>query len=255
MKKIFFSFLALMLIVSSIGCQEKIDIEKEKEAIEAIIREERMALWTRDSARAEATWIREPTPRKYYMSAEGIDKVIGWSEVGKSDIDNVRRIEFTVDEFYNEWARQKGTMTVFKYFDECIEYYKKKDRLVDATFHSTAKNYISAYSKGKDLRFTDLTPQFLKELKDFLERDRRDNLDFVKVNDSNFDINVYGNTALVFHDTQWSAKYHGTPVYMDQTKILHLVKVEGKWKIDLMAMYNIPDKEEADDENGVEDDE
>jgi hypothetical protein len=250
MKKIMFTVIALSLIAGSIGCQEKIDIEKEKEAIEAVIREERFTLITRDSSRAEATWIREPTPRKYYLSAEGIDKVIGWSEVSISDKDNIRRIEFTVDEFYNEWIRrQKGAMTVFKYFDERIEYFKKKDRLVNATIHSTAKNYISAYSKGKDLRFTDITPQFLKKLKDFLERDWRDNLDFIKVNDSNFDINVYGNTALVFHDTQWSAKYHGTPVYVDQTKILHLVKVEGKWKLDLMAIYQIPEDEDPDDED------
>ena len=47
----------------------------------------------------------------------------------------------------------------------------------------------------------------------------------------------------------------GEEINMVQARILHLVKVEGKWKIDLMAMYNIPDKEEADDENGVEDDE
>jgi hypothetical protein len=248
MKKIFFSFLALLLIASSIGCQEKIDIDREKEAIEDVVREERIVLWTRDSARAEARWIREPTPRKYYMSAEGIDKLIGWSEVSKSGSDNMWRIEFTVDQFYNEWARQQGIKNVFKYFDERIEYFKEKDCLVNATIHSTAKNYISTNTSGKDLRFTDITPQFLKELKDFLERDWRDNLDFVKVGDSNFDINVYDNTALVFHETNWSAKYHGTPVHLDQTKILHLVKVEGKWKLDLMAIYQIPEKEDPDDD-------
>jgi integrase len=79
-------------------------------------------------------------------------------------------LEFTVDQFYNEWTRrQKGTMTVFKYFDERIEYFKKKNRLGNATIYNTAKNYLSNYRKGKDLQFTDLTPQFLRKFKDFLE--------------------------------------------------------------------------------------
>ena len=37
MKKIFYSILALLLIAGSYSCQEKIDIEKEKEAIKAVI--------------------------------------------------------------------------------------------------------------------------------------------------------------------------------------------------------------------------
>ncbi len=79
-------------------------------------------------------------------------------------------IEFTVDEFYNEWIRwQKGAMTVFKYFDERIEYFKKKNRLGNATIYTTAKNYLSGFRNKKDLRFTDITPQFLRQFKDYLE--------------------------------------------------------------------------------------
>ena len=36
---------------------------------------------------------------------------------------------------------------------------------------------------------------------------------------------------------------------MDQTKILHLVKVEGEWKLDLMAIYQIPEEEDPDEED------
>lgn len=79
-------------------------------------------------------------------------------------------IDFTVDEFYNEWTRrQKGTMTVFKYFDERIEYFKKKNRLGNATVYTTAKNYLSGFRDKRDLRFTDITPQFLRKFKDYLE--------------------------------------------------------------------------------------
>ncbi len=82
-------------------------------------------------------------------------------------------IEFTVDEFYNEWARrQKGKMTVFKFFDERIQELKKDKRPGNATVYNTAKNYLSNYRKGKDLRFTDLTPQFLKKFKSYLENEQ-----------------------------------------------------------------------------------
>jgi integrase len=82
-------------------------------------------------------------------------------------------IEFTVDQFYNEWTRrQKGTMTVFKYFDERIQEFKKEQRPGNATIYNTAKNYLSNYRKGKDLRFTDITPQFLRKFKSFLENDQ-----------------------------------------------------------------------------------
>jgi len=65
---------------------------------------------------------------------------------------------------------------------------------------------------------------------------------------SNFDITVYGKTALVFHDTQWSGKYLGEELNGVQTRILHLVKFEGEWKIDLMAMYRIPKEKEKPEE-------
>ncbi|HEC44351.1 MAG TPA: site-specific integrase [Bacteroides sp.] len=78
--------------------------------------------------------------------------------------------EFTVEQFYNEWTRrQKGTMTVFKFFDERIQYYKKKNRPGNAAVYTTAKNYLSKYRKEKDLRFSDITPQLLKKFKDYLE--------------------------------------------------------------------------------------
>ncbi len=79
-----------------VGCQpqtavedEVVDVENEKEAIIAVIEEERAAFFDRDFSRVEATWIQEPTSRKYYMSAEGINKIIGWSNIGKAEKENI----------------------------------------------------------------------------------------------------------------------------------------------------------------------
>ncbi|HEC42833.1 MAG TPA: hypothetical protein ENI20_08415 [Bacteroides sp.] len=82
-------------------------------------------------------------------------------------------IEFTGDQFYNEWARRlKGTMTVFKFFDERIQYFKKKKKPGNAAVYTTTKNCLSKFRKNKDLRFTDITPQFLNKYKDYLEDER-----------------------------------------------------------------------------------
>jgi len=175
MKKYLITLIALSFLAGA-SCQQKIDNEKEKEAIKAVIEEERAAFFDRDFSRVEATWILESTSRKYYMGESGINKIIGWSEVGKADKEYIENDEV--------WENSKNLNTEY----------------------------------------------------------------------TNFEISVYENTALVFHDSPWSGKYMGEEINMVQARILHLVKVEGKWKIDLMAMYDIPDKEEADDENGVEDD-
>ena len=59
---------------------------------------------------------------------------------------------------------------------------------------------------------------------------------------SNMNILIYENTALVFHDAQWSGNYMGEDMKMRQARTLHLVKVNGKWKFDLMSMYNLPEE-------------
>ncbi len=82
--------------------------------------------------------------------------------------------DFTIDQFYDDWTRRKkGAMTVFKFFDERINYFKKKNRPGNASIYTSAKNYLSDFRKKKDLRFTDITPQFLEKFKDFLEDDRK----------------------------------------------------------------------------------
>ena len=174
MKKLLFTFIAFSLMTGA-SCQKKADIKKEKEAIKAVIEEERSAFFDRDFSRYEATWIQESTSRKYYMGESGINKIIGWSEVGKSD----------------------------------------KEQIENEELWENSKNLNAEYT--------------------------------------NFEISVYENTALVFHDTQWSGIFRGEELNTFQVRILHLVKVEGKWKIDLMAMYSIPDEGDTDD-NDKDDD-
>ena len=167
MKKIIFSVLALSLIVGS-SCQEKIDIEKEKEAIKAVIEEELAAYVDRDFSRVEATWVHESTSRDYFMTSTGIFKRIGWSVIAKAD----------------------------------------KEHIEDEDYWDDRENYNGEHS--------------------------------------NFDIVVYGNTALAFHQTKF---FVGEEFTNGQERIVHLVKVEGEWKIDFLGMYIFPPEEveEAED--------
>ena len=57
---------------------------------------------------------------------------------------------------------------------------------------------------------------------------------------SNFTINVYGNTALAFHDSNHMIRIQEEESVLQMRRILHLVKIDGEWKIDFMAMYFIP---------------
>ena len=53
-------------------------------------------------------------------------------------------------------------------------------------------------------------------------------------------INIYGHTALVLHDSEHQITDHGNESTLNMRRILHLVKVDEEWKIDLMSMYFMP---------------
>ena len=167
---IYFSILLTALFITS--CQPTPDVEQEKEAIIKLIEEEKAAYLNGDISMVEATWIQEPTSRKYYMYEAGIKKLIGWNEIAAFD-----------------------------------------------------NPYIEKAPDWKDTKV-----EYLK-----------------------FKITVYGNTALVFHDSHWTGSREGEVLDVFQTRILHLIKVDGEWKLDLMAVYRIPD-EEAQEEQETETD-
>ena len=81
MKKIIFPILALSLIAGS-SCQEKIDIEKEKEAIKAVIEQTSAAYHEADYDQIINNWIHEP-----YVLASNASKDDQWHFRGWQKID------------------------------------------------------------------------------------------------------------------------------------------------------------------------
>ena len=57
---------------------------------------------------------------------------------------------------------------------------------------------------------------------------------------TNYSINLYWNTALVIHDSHHEITDHGNESILNMKRILHLVKLDEEWKIDLMSMYFMP---------------
>ena len=71
-----------------------------------------------------------------------------------------------------------------------------------------------------------------------IERDWNEHIETVQYSD--YSINIYGNTALVLHDSKHQITDHGKESVLHMRRIIHLVKIDEEWKIDLLAMYFMP---------------
>ena len=84
MKKYVLTILALVLLAGT-SCQKKVDIEKEKEAILALITEETNAYHDKDFERFAACYVQnEINIRILGGEGEKISYTVGWEEVGAS---------------------------------------------------------------------------------------------------------------------------------------------------------------------------
>ena len=81
MKKYVLTLFALILLAGT-SCQEKIDIEKEKEAIKAVIEEETDAYYDSDFDRLAATYVKDETNIRLGASKSGYIYGVGWEEIG-----------------------------------------------------------------------------------------------------------------------------------------------------------------------------
>jgi len=160
MKRLFILFSTLLM--GFFACNTTVNVEKEKEAIKAVIEEEKDGYFARDVARMGETWVHDSSARKVYFSADGIMYLNGWNEVDED--------------------------------------------------HKTGA-----------------------------ESEIWNNAENVKAEFSDFEFNIHGKTALVFHKTTWTGLLYGEELNVVQKRILHFVQVNGTWKYDLMAMYNIPE--------------
>jgi hypothetical protein len=80
MKKYVFTLFAIILLAGT-SCQEKIDIEKEKAAIIAVIEEETEAFFDSDINRLAATHVQDETNIRLTASKSGYTYDVGWEKI------------------------------------------------------------------------------------------------------------------------------------------------------------------------------
>jgi len=83
MKKYLLTLFALILLAGN-SCQEKIDIEKEKVAIIAVIEEETDGYLARDLDRLAETWVQDETAVRLTAGKSGYGYVVGWQEMNSN---------------------------------------------------------------------------------------------------------------------------------------------------------------------------
>lgn len=81
MKKYVLILFALVLFAGN-SCQKKIDMEKEKDAIKAVIAEETNAFLASDYDRIAATCVKDETFIRLQADKNGCDYIIGWKDCG-----------------------------------------------------------------------------------------------------------------------------------------------------------------------------
>jgi hypothetical protein len=163
-KKYYFAYLVIGLAPFISACQPKVDIEKEKDAIKAVLEEEKKGFFEKNSERMAATWVQKPSSVKMFMGQNEEIDMFGWAKISERDKADLAR----------------------------------------------------GWSDYKDMR----------------------------VDYSDFQFNIYERNAWILFKARWGWTYNGEPGKLEQTRIMALEKFEGKWKITLMAIYNVPSQQQ-----------
>jgi len=73
--------MGLALLFSS--CQRKVDIDKEKEAIKAVMEAEKKGFFDKSLEEMAATWVQKPSSVKMFMTQEGEVDLFGWAKISE----------------------------------------------------------------------------------------------------------------------------------------------------------------------------
>ena len=80
--KIFVGTILAFLIIAGSSCQQTVNVEKEKEAILAVLEEEGAALLAKDKDRLFALHVQDELETRLELGEYGYNAFIGWDEVG-----------------------------------------------------------------------------------------------------------------------------------------------------------------------------
>ena len=113
MKKYLLSLIVLVFLAGT-GCQEKIDIEKEKEAIMAVLQEQGVASATMDMERLFAVYVQDSLDTRLQTNKNNHSIYAGWDEI-KSLIESRKESDWT--RFENMMNSKENV--ILKVIDDC----------------------------------------------------------------------------------------------------------------------------------------
>ncbi len=135
MKKYVLTLFAIILLAIT-SCQEKIDIEKEKEAIIAVIEEETDAFFDSDIDRLGATHVQDETNIRLTATKSGYTYEVGWEKVKSFFLDYFENLAEPGD-FYEVKFNYKIKVykeSAWAVFDN--DYYNGEGELLSTSIHS-----------------------------------------------------------------------------------------------------------------------
>ena len=135
MKKYVFTLFAIILLGGT-SCQEKIDIEKEKAAIIAVIEEETKAFFDSDIDRLGALHVQDETNIRLTATKSGYTYEVGWEKVSSFFVDYFENIAEPGD-FYEVKSNYKIRVykeSAWAVFDN--DYFNGEGELLSTSIHS-----------------------------------------------------------------------------------------------------------------------
>lgn len=135
MRRIFWSLFVLPLIIGT-SCQEKVDIEKEKAAIIAVLEEDTEAFFDSDIDRLSAVHVQDETNIRLTATKSGYTYEEGWEEV-ESFFRDYFENEAQPGEFYEVKRNYKIKVygeSAWAVFDN--DFYNEEDELLSTSIHA-----------------------------------------------------------------------------------------------------------------------
>jgi hypothetical protein len=94
------------------SCEEKVNVEKEKEAIKNVFEQEKNAYFKQDYVGMSNYWVKDPSSVKMFLTEKGINRFDGWDKI------NAQNQKETSD---TTWNRKLVTVNFSNYKIDIVD--------------------------------------------------------------------------------------------------------------------------------------
>ena len=146
---------------------------------------------------------------------------------------------FTIPSLKGQTANAKEEVAIKAVFEAEKAAYFKQDYVAMGEFWikepTTMKYWLGSKGSTKIIGWDNINASQKKETEDN-SFDRKQ----ITATFSNYQINIMGNSAWIFCETNWVGKVKGEDFNLKQERIVVMKKVDGKWKFSLYGIFQMP---------------